>query len=156
MHGFYTHSNISYSVFINYVDIYKSVTNYKNNSQMFEIVFHIKLSVSFLFFSNSGTTCCLHCSSETKIPVILFNESSFVKYQEILSLHKGQGLKYSAFDLPDKMDKSYSCNMECYWKFTALSKAQREKLNCLKNTWTNPSNNTNNLSWFQDTCSSMM
>ena len=90
MHGFYTHSNISYSVFINYVDIYKSVTNYKNNSQMFEIVFHTKLSVSFLFFSNSGTTCCLHCSSETKIPVILFNESSFVKYQETWVFIKGK------------------------------------------------------------------
>ena len=81
---------------------------------MFEIFFHIQLSISFSFFSNSGNTCCLHCSSETKIPVILFNESSFVKCQEILSLHKGQGLKYPAFDLPDKMDKSYGCNMECY------------------------------------------
>ena len=106
--------NISYLVFINSGDIFKSVTNYKNNSQMFEIIFHIQLSVSFLFFSNSGTTCCLHCSSETKIPVILFNESSLVKCQEILSLHKGQGLKYPAFDLPDKMDKSDGCNMECY------------------------------------------
>ena len=25
----------------NFIDIYKSVTNYKNNSQMFEIIFHI-------------------------------------------------------------------------------------------------------------------
>ena len=107
-------SNISYSVFINFADIYKSVSNYKINSQMFEIIFHIQLSVIFWFFSNSGTTCCFHCSSETKIPVILFNESSLVKCQEILSLHKGQGLKYSAFDLPNKMDKSYGCNMECY------------------------------------------
>ena len=25
----------------NFIDIYKSVTNYKNNSQMFEIIFHM-------------------------------------------------------------------------------------------------------------------
>ena len=109
---------------------------------MFEIIFHIQLSVSFLFFSNSGTTCCLHYSSETKVPVILFNENSLPKCQEILSLRKGQGLRYSTFELPTKMDKSHGYHMECYRKFTALSKAQREKLGCLKNTRTDSSNNT--------------
>ena len=123
---------------------------------MFEIIFHIQLSVSFLFFSNSGTTCCLHCSSETKVPVILFNESSLLKCQEILSLRKGQDLKYSTFELRAKMDKSHGYHMECYRKFTALSKAQREKIDCLKNTRTDCSNNTNSLSGFQDACSSMI
>ena len=143
-------------VFINFVDAYKSITNYKNNSQMFEIIFNLQLSVSFLFFSNSGNTCCLHCSSETKVPVILINESSLLKCQEILSLWKGQGLKYFTFELPAKMDRSHSYHMECYQKFTALSKAQQENLDCLKNTHTDSSNNTNSLSGFQDVCSSMI
>ena len=123
---------------------------------MFKIIFHMQLSARFLFFSNSGTTCYLHCSSETKVPVILFNESSLLKCQEILSLRKGQGLKYSTFELPAKMDKSHGYHMECYRKFTALSKAQREKMDCLKNTRTDSSNNTNSLSGFQDACSSMI
>ena len=46
--------------------------------------------------------------------------------------------------------------MECYRKFTALSKAQREKLDCLKNTRTNSSNNTNSLSGLQDAWFSMI
>ena len=62
----------------NFIDIYKSVTNYKNNSQMFEIFFHVELLVSFSFFPNSGTTCCLHCSSEAKVAITLFNESSLL------------------------------------------------------------------------------
>ena len=123
---------------------------------MFEIIFHIQLSVSFLFFSDSGTTCCLHCSLETKVPIILFNESSLLKCQEILSLRKGQGLKYSTFELPAKSNKSYGYHLECYRKFTALSKAQREKLDCLKNTRTNSSNNTNSLSGLQDAWFSMI
>ena len=87
---------------------------------MFEIFFHIQLSISFSFFSNSGNTCCLHCSSETKIPVILFNESSLLKFQEILSLRKGKGLNYSTFELPTKMHKSHGYRMEYYRKFTAF------------------------------------
>ena len=109
----------------NFVDIFKSVTNYKNNSQMFEIIVHILLSLSFSFFSNLRTTCCLHCSTETKVHILLFNESSLLKGQEILSLRKGQGLRYSTFELPAKVDKSQGYHMLCYQKFTALSKAQR-------------------------------
>ena len=124
--GFFLIS-LEHQLFGIFVAIYKSVTNYKNNSQMFEIIFHIQLSVSFLFFSDSGTTCCLHCSSETKVPVI-FNESSLLKFQEILSLRKGQDLKYSTFELPAKIDKSHGYHLECYQRLTALSKAQREKL----------------------------
>ena len=127
----FIHEKCLFGFFFNFagifVAIYKSVTNYKNNSQMFEIIFHIQLSVSFLFSSNSGTTCCLHCSSETKVPVI-FNESSLLKFKEILSLRKGQGLKYSTFELPAKIDKSHDYHLECYRRLTALSKAQREKL----------------------------
>ena len=76
----------------NFVDIYKSNTNYKHISQMFEIIVYIQQSVCFSLFSNSGNTCCIHCSSETKVPVILFNESPLLKCQGILSLRKGQGL----------------------------------------------------------------
>ena len=109
-----------------------------------------------MFFSNSDTTCCLHCSSETKVPVLLFNESSLLKCQDILSLRKGQGLKYSTFEPPAKMYKSHGYHMECYRKFTALSKPQREKMDCLKNTRTDCSHNTNSLFGFQDACSSMI
>ena len=63
---------------------------------------------------------------------------------------------FSTFELPPKMDKSHGYHMECYRNFTALSKAQREKLDCLKNTRTDSSNNTNSLSGFQDACSSMI
>ena len=115
---------------------------------MFETIFHIPLSLSFSFFSNSDTTCCLHYSSETKVPVILANASSLLKCQEISSLRKGQGLKYSTFELPATVDKSHGYHMECYRKFTALSKAQREKLDCLKNVCTDPSNNNDSLSGF--------
>ena len=45
--------------------------------------------------------------------------------------------------------------MECCRKVTTLSKAQQEKPECLKNTRTDPPNNKNNLSGFQDACSSM-
>ena len=92
---------------------------------MFEIIVHIQLSLSFSFFCNLRTTCCLHCSTETKVHILLFNESSLLKGQEILSLRKGQGLRYSTFELPAKVDKSQGYHMLCYQKFTALSKAQR-------------------------------
>ena len=54
------------------------------------------------------------------------------------------------------MDKSHGYHMECYRKFTTLSKAQREKMDCLKNTRTDCSNNTNSLPGFRDACSSMI
>ena len=83
----------------------------------------MQLSVRFSFFSNSGSTCYSHFLSETKVPVILFNESSLLKCEKILSLQKGQGLKYSTFELPAKLDKYYGYHMESYRKFTGLSKA---------------------------------
>ena len=49
-----------------------------------------------------------------------------------------------------------SYHMEYYRKFTALSKAQREKPNCLNNSRTDSSNNTNSLSGFQIAYSSMI
>ena len=101
---------------------------------MFEIIFQIQVSVSFLSFSNSGITCCLHCSSETKLPVILFNTSFLRKGQEILTLRKGKCLKYSAFEPPATVDKSHGYQMECCRKSITLSETQREELECLKNT----------------------
>ena len=92
MHDFYIYGMLVIWSLFNFVDIYKSNTDYKHISQMFEIIVYIQQSVCFSFFSNSGTTCCSHCSSETKVPVILFNESPLLKCQEILSLRKGQGL----------------------------------------------------------------
>ena len=120
---------------------------------MFEKDFHVQLSVSFSFFSNSGTTYCLHCSYETIVPVIfLFNASSLL---EIASLWKGRGLKYSTCELTAAVDKSNGYHMESYRKFPTLSKARREKLECLKDTRTDPSNNNNSLSGFLDACSSV-
>ena len=75
MHDFYIYGMLVIWSLFNFVDIYKSNTDYKHISQMFEIIVYIQQSVCFSFFSNSGTTCCIHCSSETKVPVILFNES---------------------------------------------------------------------------------
>ena len=54
------------------------------------------------------------------------------------------------------MARNHIYHMECFRKFTTLSKAQREKLDCLKNIRTDPSNNTNSLSGFQDVRSSMI
>ena len=49
-----------------------------------------------------------------------------------LESSKRARFEYSIFELPAKVDKSYDYHMECYRKFTALSKAQREKMDCLK------------------------
>ena len=64
----------------------------------------------------------------------MLNTSSLLKCQEILSLRKRQCLKYAAFELPVTVDKRHGYHMKCYRKITALSKAQRKKLKCLKNT----------------------
>ena len=80
---------------ISYMFIYQPLIA-KKYLQMFEMIFKIQVSVYFSFFSNSGTDCYLHCSSETKVPVKLFNLSSLLMIlKEILGLRKRQILKYS-------------------------------------------------------------
>ena len=76
-----------------------------------------------------GKTCCLHDGEGEKNGAItLFNKHILVKCKEILIVRKEQKLKYSNIELPIEVDCFNGFHIDCYRKFTALSKYQREKL----------------------------
>ena len=61
-----------------------------------------------------------------KNDVVLFNNSSLSKCQEILKVRRDQNLKYSTVELPEVPDNIHGYHMPCYRRFTALSKCQRD------------------------------
>lgn len=71
--------------------------------------------LSSLFISDKGSCYIVQCKL-------------FTEFQEILSLRKGKGLKYSIFGVLAIVDKNHGCHMEGYQNFTALSKGQWEIL----------------------------
>ena len=71
--------------------------------------------------------------------VTIFNESTLRTCHNILEVRKAEGLKYQNIILPFNVDQCHGNHRECYGKFTALSKTQREKLKAkVEHTPTNP------------------
>ena len=106
----------------------------------------------FQTFSSTylGNVCCLHCAHDSKGPIILFNQESLLKVQDILKLRKIEGLKYGTFDIPTTVETKNGYHMDCYRKFTALSKSQRNKLEKLKQKPVDTSSNNKTLSGIQE------
>ena len=63
-----------------------------------------------------------------KSDVVLFNNSSLSKRQEILKARRDHNLRYSTVELPEAPDNIHGYHMPCYRRFTALSKSQRDKM----------------------------
>ena len=73
--------------------------------------------------------CSLHDGEDIgDQKVTIFNGSTLRICHNILEVRKAEGLKYENIILPFNVDQCYGNHTDCYAKFTALSKTQREKL----------------------------
>ena len=99
-----------------------------------------------------GSVCCFHDTLDDKSDVVLFNNSSLSKCQEILKARRDQKLKYSTTELPEVPDNNLGYHMmPCYGRFTALSKSQCVKMQRAKEiniTNDNPNEEPTNQSGF--------
>ena len=85
-----------------------------------------------MFLSNFlEISCVVHkgeCNGDGKL--VAFTEDTLKKCNNILIARKQQNLKYQDIFLPHKIDGISGFRMDCYRRFTALSKAQRFKMAC--------------------------
>ena len=89
---------------------------------------YINNNYSYVRFSYLGSICCFYDTLGDKSHVVLFNNSSLSKCQEILKARRDQNLKYSIVELPEVPDNIHGYHIPCYRRFTALSKSQRDKM----------------------------
>ena len=67
----------------------------------------------------------------------MFTNNTLLKCKEILKARKSQNLKYSDLSLPEQVDKKHGFHIECYRKFIASSKLQKEKMKIMETDGTN-------------------
>ena len=89
---------------------------------------YINNNYSYVRFSYEGSACSFHDTLGDKSDVVLFNNSSLSKCQEILKARRDQNHKYSTVELPEAPDNIHGYHMPCYRRFTALSKSQLDKM----------------------------
>ena len=89
----------------------------------------LKLQIEAKIFF-SAQQCCFHEGSGAKTAKILsFNDESLQYCKRVLQLRQDSKLKYSNVQIPENVDDHNGYHLQCYKRFTALSKLQREKLN---------------------------
>ena len=73
--------------------------------------------------------CILHVGEgKSDGSITLFTDETLTKCEDILIIRKTQKLKYSDIVMPDSAGGESGFHIECYRRFTALSKVQREKM----------------------------
>ena len=74
--------------------------------------------------------CCLHVrEGGNSPPVVLFKSETLGKCENILTIRKQQDLKYKEIYLPETINDKDGFHLDCYRRFTAVSKAQKDKYN---------------------------
>ena len=91
------------------------------------IKFHIFLNLSMK--QSLDLRCCLHLeNSQETANILLFNNESLKKCKIVLKIRQDANLKYSNVTLPEAVNLKDGYHLQCYKKFSALSKCHREKM----------------------------